>query len=56
MELEVHAKPDGTWLTFYASNGKIATLRVESLDAARRRGIIGMALRQWCQDRQDEEQ
>ncbi len=51
--LEVLVKRDGTWLHFIATNGKQATLRVESL-AESRHGIIGMALSAWANDRQRE--
>lgn len=58
--LTVNAKPDGTWLTFRASNGKTATLRIESLAEKHRTPdddgytIIGSALRHWANDRQRE--
>ncbi len=41
---------DGTWLNFSASNGKFASIRVESL-AEKSGGIIGNALLCWCRDR-----
>lgn len=58
--LTVDAKPDGTWVTFRASNGKVATLRIESLAEEHRTRddtgytLIGSALRHWANDRQRE--
>lgn len=52
-ELEVRAKRAGTWLTFTTATGKTATLRIETL-AKNKVGIVGMALRQWCRERQAE--
>jgi hypothetical protein len=51
--LVVRAEEDGTWLEFTTSDGRQATLRVETL-AAHERGLAGITLRQWCQDRQAE--
>jgi len=48
--LDVQVRDDGVWLHFKASTGKSALLCVESL-AEGKRGIIGMALREWCADR-----
>lgn len=50
--IQVRAKKDGTWITFTASDGKSATLRIETV-AKGKIGIIGMALRQWCEDQQE---
>jgi len=53
--LTVNVTRDGTWLTFTASDGKSATLRIETLAEKRPSpSIVGAALRQWCQDRQEE--
>jgi hypothetical protein len=50
--LVVRAKRDGTWLEF-KSGGKSAVLRMETV-AEGKIGIIGMAIRGWCKDRQAE--
>ena len=60
--LSVQAKPDGTWLTFKASNGRTASLHVESIadqhkytqeeNAATGYSVIGSALKGWCDDQQ----
>ena len=50
--LTIYPKADGTWLEF-KSDGKSAVLRMETV-AEGKIGIIGMAIRGWCQDRQAE--
>ena len=61
--LSVQAKPDGTWLTFKASNGRTASLHVESIadqhqytqeeNATTGYTVIGSALKGWCDDQQN---
>ena len=51
--LEINAAADGTWLTFNASTGKSATLRLESLVEHKAFGpITKQAILDWCNDRQ----
>lgn len=47
--IEVDVKEDGIWLTFRASNGNLATLRVETL-VHDRGPIVRQTILQWCQD------
>lgn len=50
--IKVHAKQDGTWIEFKASDGKSWSLRAEDLKPAG--PLMNSALNQWIEDRQIE--
>lgn len=52
-KLRVYPTRDGTWLEFKSSNGNSTVLRMETL-ADDRPGMIGKAIAEWCQERQQE--
>lgn len=47
--LELSADEHDVWLTFKASDGKIASISIAAL-AEKHGGIVGAALRQWAAD------
>ena len=52
-DLTIGCGRDGTWLHFTSSTGRSASLNIEAL-AERNGSIIGWALRDWCNARQEQ--
>ena len=53
--IQIHTGKDGTWITLKSSHGKNISFQ-PTVELARLKGdsIMGMALREWLEDRQGE--